>query len=453
MMNELTAGQAHAYLTLLAKTLARYPLQACDRLLLGVLRDMRHPSCDEIRRWFFVNAWGLSHERVVPALRALGMDWPAEAETMIGLARLRNLSVCAEDVLRAGVVGDFMEAGVWRGGACIYLRAILEAFGNHDRKVWVADSFQGVPPPDHMRYGADLGDTLYAYPELAVSLSTVQANFRRYGFLDDRVGFLPGWFRDTLPDAAVGPLALLRLDGDLYESTIITLRSLYGKVSPGGYVIVDDYGGIPACRQAVDDFRGELDIRDPLRRIDWAGVFWQVTGGGAATSSIPHDTTRPGENGRVVMPRVAWFELGMDDPKRAVTFYSEVFGWKCDKLPGLAECWVMATDGDGHAGIDGRLVRRRYPGETTTCWIEVPSVDDFLTRIVEHGGTALTRNVPIPGMGECACCQDTEGNVFGIVRFDAPPVQAHAPRAAPSLLAASTGMTSGDPHTEICDGC
>jgi O-methyltransferase len=418
-MKELTTGQVHAYLTLLAKTLARYPLRTSDRLLLGVLRGIDHPSCHEIRRWFFVNAWGLNREKASLGLRALGMDWPTEAETMIGLARLRNLFVCAQDVLSRGVAGDFMEAGVWRGGACIYLRAILAALADYDRKVWVADSFQGVPPPDARMYCADLGDTLFTYRELAVSLPTVEGNFLRYGFLDRQVCFLPGWFRDTLPQAAVGPLALLRLDGDLYESTIVTLRSLYARVSPGGYVIVDDYGGIPGCRQAVDDFRAEIGIRDPLQWIDWAGVFWQVTGREAGLPSTPSDAARVRENGGHVMPRVVWFELGMDQPQRAVTFYSEVFGWKSDKLQGMADYWVLSTGKNSQPGINGGLVRRRYPGDTTTCWIEVPSVDDFLIRIAEHGGVALTRKMAIPGVGDCACCQDTEGNIFGIIRFDA----------------------------------
>jgi O-methyltransferase len=283
-LGPMAAGRAHAYLTLLAKTLARYPLQACDRLLLRALQGMDHPSSRQIWRWFLGHVWDLSREAAAPGVRALGMDWPAEAETMIGLARLHNLHACAKDVLRRGIAGDFMEAGVWRGGACIYLRAILAAFGDRARKVWVADSFQGVPPPDPDRYRADLGDTLFTFPELAVPLSTVEANFNRYGFLDSQVCFLPGWFRDTLPQAPVTQLALLRLDGDLYESTIVTLRSLYSRVSPGGYVIVDDYGGIQTCRQAVDDFRCELGIREPLQQIDWAGVFWQVSSEPVATS-------------------------------------------------------------------------------------------------------------------------------------------------------------------------
>src|SRR5262249_48778679 len=146
------------------------------------------------------------------------------------------------DCLRRGVPGDFIETGVWRGGACIFARAVLRAYGDPERKVWVADSFEGLPKPDAAKYPADRGSRLYRQAHLAVSLEEVTANFARYNMLDDRVVFLRGWFRDTLPTAPIEKLAVLRLDGDLYESTMEALSHLYDRVSVGGYVIVDDYG-------------------------------------------------------------------------------------------------------------------------------------------------------------------------------------------------------------------
>ena len=206
--------------------------------------------------------------------RAEGSDWPAEAETMIGLRRLENIEYCATHVLRHGVPGDLMETGVWRGGAAIFMRAVLKAYGDTERTVWAADSFQGLPKPDPGRYPADADDTFWIWAELAVPLETVKENFARYGLLDDQVRFLAGWFRDTLPSAPIERLSVLRLDGDLYESTIIALRSLYPKVSLGGFVIVDDYA-VPNCRAAVDDFRAEHGITETMERVDWTGVFWQ----------------------------------------------------------------------------------------------------------------------------------------------------------------------------------
>ena len=197
---------------------------------------------------------------------------------MIGRLRLDNLQDCAEAVLRDVVPGDFLEAGVWRGGAAIFLRGVLRAYGVQDRCVWLADSFAGLPPPDPERYPADAGLNLHQFPELAVSQDAVRANFRRYDLLDDQVRFLPGWFRNTLPTAPVERLALLRIDADLYESTIDALTHLYPKLSPGGFVIIDDYGFVAACRQAVTDYRQAHHIEEPIVAIDWTGAYWRRTG-------------------------------------------------------------------------------------------------------------------------------------------------------------------------------
>jgi len=218
------------------------------------------------------------HELAAAGTRR-GPHWPARAYTMIGPQRLDNLEFCARDALRRGVPGDFIETGVWRGGAAIFMRGILRAYGISDRDVWVADSFAGVPPPDVARYPADAGDSLHTFPALAVPLAEVRRAFDGYGLLDERVRFLEGWFRDTLPAAPIDRLALLRLDGDLYESTMIALVSLYPKVSVGGYCIVDDYGAVPSCAQAVEDFRDRYAIREPLRTVDWAAVYWMKEAG------------------------------------------------------------------------------------------------------------------------------------------------------------------------------
>lgn len=207
--------------------------------------------------------------------RVQGTDWPALAPTMIGLARLDNIQYCIERVIEDEVPGDLIETGVWRGGAVIFMRGVLKAHGVTDRTVWAADSFAGLPPPNVKRYPLDAGLHLDQYSELAVSLDEVRRNFARYDLLDEQVRFLEGWFRDTLPQAPIETLALLRLDGDLYESTIDALANMYERVSPGGYVIVDDYSVIPACRRAVHDFRDAHGIRDEIVTIDTQGVFWR----------------------------------------------------------------------------------------------------------------------------------------------------------------------------------
>lgn len=218
-----------------------------------------------------------------PARRAVGHDWPSQAETMIGTARMRNLRVLTQRALEEGVPGDLIETGVWRGGACIYMRGILAAAGDTNRRIFVADSFRGLPAPDEATYPADAGDRHHTFEQLAVPRAEVEANFRRYGLLDQQVVFLEGWFKDTLPTAPIGKLAILRLDGDMYESTMDALNALYGKVSPGGFVIIDDYV-LKACAQAVNDFRSTHGILAPMYDVDGAAVWWQVPKDSPASS-------------------------------------------------------------------------------------------------------------------------------------------------------------------------
>ncbi len=151
----------------------------------------------------------------------------------------------------------------------------LRAHGDSQRKLLVADSFEGLPPPTHKEDGK-LDLTKEKYPQLAVSKETVRENFAVYGLLDDQKQvFLKGWFRDTLTKAPTSQIALLRMDGDLYESTMDTLQALYDRVSPGGIVVVDDYGALPMCRKAVEDFfAARKEPVPPLTQVDWTGAFF-----------------------------------------------------------------------------------------------------------------------------------------------------------------------------------
>jgi hypothetical protein len=207
--------------------------------------------------------------------REHGLDWPSHAQTMIGEKRLANLRALTEAVLADNVPGDFIETGVWRGGACILMRAVLYAHNISDRSVWVADSFQGLPRANEAQYPADAGSDFHTYAQLAVSLDEVRDNFRAYGLLDEQVKFLKGWFKDTLPTAPIGQLALMRLDGDMYESTMDAMTHLYPKLSPQGYVIIDDYHVVPACKAAVDDYCRRHGLQPNIVEIDGVGVYWR----------------------------------------------------------------------------------------------------------------------------------------------------------------------------------
>lgn len=208
--------------------------------------------------------------------REVGRDLPVVAHSMIGRKRLHHLRWAVETVLLEGVPGDFIEAGAWRGGACILMRGVLAAHGVSDRKVYVADSFSGLPAPDP-RFDKDMA-TLFDFdrrPELAVGLDDVKRNFEAYDLLDEQVEFVAGWFKDSLPYLEAKDIAILRLDGDLYASTIDTLDILYDKVSNNGFVICDDYGVVIDAQRAVLDFRRKRKITTPMFAIDGDGVFWR----------------------------------------------------------------------------------------------------------------------------------------------------------------------------------
>ena len=206
--------------------------------------------------------------------RITGQIWPGYADTMIGLKRLDNLQHCIETVLNDEVEGDLIETGVWRGGACIFMRAILAAYAIENRKIFVADSFEGLPKPDSGKYPCDKDDKHHIQTYLAVSRKDVENNFRKYGLLDNQVVFLEGWFKDTLPKAPIEKLSILRLDADMYGSTMESLEILYPKLSSGGFCIIDDYA-LPGCKSAVNDFRSRNAIDSEKNKIDWTGIYWR----------------------------------------------------------------------------------------------------------------------------------------------------------------------------------
>ncbi len=202
----------------------------------------------------------------------LKSDSPYYPFTLIGKARLDNIQACLDIIRLDSIPGDCIETGVWRGGATLFMRAYLKAYGMTDRTVWLADSFEGLPKPGHV---LEKDYDFYTYDVLSVGQDLVRMNFELFGLMDGQVRFLPGWFKDTLPSAPIEKLALMRLDGDMFESTLDSLTSLYPRLSPGGYVIVDDYGVLDCCRHAVHAYRVRHRITCPLERIDHTGVFWR----------------------------------------------------------------------------------------------------------------------------------------------------------------------------------
>ncbi len=253
-MNEIEQPQAAA--SEIARLRADYLDLMCDSLIGRLNRD---PAIQP-----HIGGYDEDH-------RLNGWDWPSTAPSMIGLKRMQNLRTLCERVILDGVPGDFLEAGVWRGGASIMMRAVLKAYAMTDRRVLAADTFAGQPG------GTDEADPaafLRDEPIFAVPLEEVKDNFERYGLLDEQVIFLKGEFAVTLANAPVDDLAILRLDGDTFSSARDTLEALFGKLSPGGAVILDDYYLFEGNKRAVDLFRGERKIVDPIIRIDDYGGYW-----------------------------------------------------------------------------------------------------------------------------------------------------------------------------------
>ena len=208
-----------------------------------------------------------------PQLALDGKGTSGPRFTAVSKKRLDNIEYCINEILENKIEGDFIETGVWRGGSCIFMRELLRVNKIIDRKVFVADSFEGMPKPKDKFDGPDHS----MFDSAKVSLEEVKSNFKSFNFDEDKqVVFIKGWFSESLPKANINKLSLLRLDGDMYTSTMDSLNNLYKKVSKGGFVIVDDYNDWPECKKAVLDFRDKHSITSEIKIIDWTGIFWKV---------------------------------------------------------------------------------------------------------------------------------------------------------------------------------
>ena len=283
MGNEAEGGQMDvAYLDLLKKCLtASIYDESAWTVVQGPMSQDQSPAAFLKRKVVsFLNGRGLKLVRISKLnhdSRERGNDWPLFGFTMVGNRRLDNLKFCLEQVVAQNVPGDFVETGVWRGGSSIWAAAVLCHLGAKDRLIWCCDSFEGMPKPNATDLEIQPTSDLSEVEFLVATETQVADNFRKFGLLNQRVKFIKGWFCDSLPKAPIKQIAVLRMDGDLYESTSDALNNLFNKVSPGGFVIVDDYKSWKGCRKAIDEFRAAHAISAPLIDIDDHGVFWRNT--------------------------------------------------------------------------------------------------------------------------------------------------------------------------------
>jgi len=280
---DLTVPQVDSpdlYLDLLKRCLtaeiydeSAWRVETGHRTRMGILQRLRQSVLRTMAKRGYLL---VKHKQFDAKSRDVGTDWPCFGYSMVGIQRMNNIEHCMRTVIADKIPGDCIETGVWRGGSTIFMRAILQRFGIKDRTVWVADSFEGLPKPTVAQDCEDARYDLSGCDYLKVSVDQVKANFARFGLLDDQVQFLKGWFKDTLPTAPIKQLAVLRLDGDMYESTMDALNALFHKVSAGGFVIVDDYSAWPGCKAAVDEFRARHKLGGEIHNVDNTGVFWRL---------------------------------------------------------------------------------------------------------------------------------------------------------------------------------
>ncbi len=247
----------------------------CKRILTGTISD------EHVKNAFFNNFDSLKESEIKEALKektSIGIETgviqsPQNAYTMIGLRRLENLQYCVESILKNNMDGDLAECGVWRGGACIFMKLILNKY-NSSKKIFVADSFEGLPKPD-IKFPTDHDSKLHEIESLKVGLEQVKNNFKKFDTLDDNIIFIKGFFENTLKDTSIDSLSLLRLDGDMYGSTWSILENLYPKLTPSGFCIVDEYFYEP-CRKAIDDYRKQNNIKAVKIPIDSSAIYWNA---------------------------------------------------------------------------------------------------------------------------------------------------------------------------------
>jgi len=204
--------------------------------------------------------------------------------TQSSYARLSNAYELARNVEESNLEGSFVECGVWRGGCSAVMAVAAKKFGR-GRKSWLFDSFEGMPEAgaEDEADVAPLAASKFGGKLKPVGTNVVDVEgvknllFNKLRLDEKNINIKKGWFQDTLPKfkGDVGPISVLRLDGDYYESTKVCLDNLFDSVVNGGYVIIDDYVAFKGCSKAVNEFLKSRNLKVEIVKIDDAGVFFQ----------------------------------------------------------------------------------------------------------------------------------------------------------------------------------
>jgi O-methyltransferase len=208
---------------------------------------------------------GLNHLRDMRADTPFARDYQkTHSYTMCSNARLRSLHDAVLDVSRRGIVGSVVECGTARGGSAALLGMAMQR-AEQNEKLWVFDTFEGLPPATEK----DPSDAMKYTGQCRGSIEEVSDLLHKLGI--ENVELVKGLVQETLPQTLTGPIAVLHVDTDWYDSVLSCLEHLYPKVQVGGFIQIDDYGYWSGARKAVDQFFAGLGIDLPLNKIDYAG--------------------------------------------------------------------------------------------------------------------------------------------------------------------------------------
>lgn len=203
-----------------------------------------------------------------------------EPYTMTSQERMYAMFQASRHIARAGIAGDIVECGVWRGGSSMMAALTLGGLGDTGRRFWLYGTFQGMPAPGKQDFGLHGEDPHAEWRRnqrgainewCYAPLNEVSANMAASGVPAERLELVPGKVEETIPDRMPAQIALLRLDTDWYESTYHELVHLFPRLTAGGILILDDYGQWGGVRDAVDRYLAEQGLSLLLNRIDYAG--------------------------------------------------------------------------------------------------------------------------------------------------------------------------------------
>jgi O-methyltransferase len=201
----------------------------------------------------------------------------AEPMTMTGRERIEALVRAVEYIVENRIAGDFVECGVWKGGSLYAMMLTLQRLGDNGRHLWGYDTFTGMTAPAELDVSIHGENAQQIYSDhakrgeqwLAIPRTTVAKNLYRSGYAMEKVRLVEGDVQLSLRHDLPSSIAILRLDTDWYESTLLELQTLYPKLVPRGIMIVDDYGHWGGAKKAVDEYFSKSNFRPLLQRVDY----------------------------------------------------------------------------------------------------------------------------------------------------------------------------------------